>query len=76
MSVLVVPIDVSQVGDQDRKQQKVKVAVKAGEKVTAQVVDVAAGKAEVKLEVDGNQPLTVAIGPDNVSDDDIFNFKL
>jgi hypothetical protein len=75
MSVLVVPLDVSQVGDQERKQQKVKIAVKAGDKITAQVVDVAGGKAEVKLDVDAKQPLTVAIGPDNVSDEDIFNFQ-
>ncbi len=75
MSKLVIPIDVSQVEEADRGQQKVKVAAKIGEKVVSQVVAVKGGKAEVTLDVDGSKPLSLAIGPDNVSDQEIFNFQ-
>src|SRR6185295_9907231 len=75
MSKLVIPIDVSQVEDPDRGQQKVRVAARVGEKVVSQVVAVKSGKAEVTLDVDARQPLTIAIGPDNVSDQEIFNFQ-
>src|SRR4029078_646618 len=75
MSKLVIPIDVSQVKDSDRGQQKVRVAARIGEKVVSQVVSVKSGKAEVTLDVDARQPLTLAIGPDNVSDQELFNFQ-
>ena len=75
MSKLVIPIDVSQVKDSDRGQQKVRVAAKIGEKVVSQVVSVKSGKAEVTLDVDARQPMTLAIGPDNVSDQELFNFQ-
>jgi len=75
MSKLVIPIDVSQVTDADRGQQKVRVAAKVGEKVVSQVVAVKSGKAEVTLDVDAKQPMTLAIGPDSVSDQEIFNFQ-
>ena len=75
MSKLVIPIDVSQVKDSDRGQQKVRVAAKVGERVVSQVVSVKSGKAEVTLDVDASKPMTLAIGPDNVSDQDIFNFQ-
>ena len=75
MSVLVIPIDASQVAEGDRKQQRVKVAVKMGDKVTSQVVAVDAGKGEVKLEVDPKQELLIAVGPENVSDDELFHLQ-
>jgi hypothetical protein len=75
MSKLVIPIDASQIPDADRGQQKVKVAVQAGDKIISQVVAVKPGKAEVTLEVDPKQPLAIAIGPDTVADDEIFNFQ-
>ena len=75
MSKLVIPLDVSQVTDKDREQQKVRVAAKIGEKVVSQVVSVKNGKAEVTLDVDGSKPLSLAVGPDNVSDQELFNFQ-
>jgi len=51
MSKLVIPIDVSQVKDSDRGQQKVRVAAKVGERVVSQVVSVKSGKAEITLDV-------------------------
>jgi len=75
MSKLVIPIDVSQVTDTDRGQQKVKVAAKVGDKVVSDVVSVKDGKAEVTLDVDPKQSVSLAIGPDNVSDQEIFNFQ-
>lgn len=75
MSKLVIPIDVSQITDNDRDQQKVRVAAKVGEKIVSQVASVKSGKAEVTLDVDASKPLTLAIGPDNVSDQEIFNFQ-
>src|SRR5690349_3469011 len=75
MSKLVVPIDVSQVTDADRGQQKVKVAAKVGDKIVSQVVPVKNNTVEVTLEVDASQPLSLAVGPDTVSDQEIFNFQ-
>ena len=75
MSKLVIPIDVSQVTDTDRGQQKVKVAAKVGDKIVSDVVSVKDGKAEVTLDVDPKQSVSLAIGPDNVSDQEIFNFQ-
>lgn len=75
MSELVIPVDVSQVTDKERAQQRVKVAVQQGDKVTSQVVEVAAGKAEVRLNVDPKLPLTVAAGPESVADEDIFKLQ-
>src|SRR5262247_2650843 len=75
MSVLVIPIDASQVPEGDRGQQKVRVAAKMGDKLVSQVVAVKAGKAEVKLDVDSKQPLTIAVGPDNVTDEELFNLQ-
>src|SRR6185503_9452798 len=75
MSKLVIPIDVSQVKDSDRGQQKVRVAAKVGERVVSQVVSVKSGKDEITLDVDASKPLTVAVGPDNVSEQDLFNFQ-
>jgi hypothetical protein len=75
MSKLVIPIDVSQITDTDRGQQKVKVAAKVGEKIVSDVVSVKDGKAEITLDVDPKQAVTLAVGPDNVSDQEIFNFQ-
>src|SRR5678816_2526313 len=77
MSTLVIPIDASQVEDAERKQQKIKVAVAVGEgaKITSRVVTVESGKSEVKLEVDSKQSLTVAIGSDSASDEDLFRLQ-
>lgn len=73
MSVVIVPIDASQVPDQDRKQQRVKVAVQTRGGVRSQVVSVEGGKSEVKLEVEPGQAATIALGPDNVADADLFH---
>jgi hypothetical protein len=75
MSELVIPLDASQVPEGERGQQSVKVAVRAGDKVQSQVVKVTAGKAEVKLNVDAKQALSIAVGPDNVSDEEIFQLQ-
>jgi hypothetical protein len=48
MSTLIIPIDASQISDNERGQQKVKVAVRAGDKTTSQIVSVESGKAQVK----------------------------
>lgn len=74
MSSLVIPLDLSQVPEEERKQLKVKVAVDDGEKITSAVARVGA-KGEVKLEVDGKRPLTVAIGSDSASDEDLFRLQ-
>ena len=74
MSSLVIPLDMSQIPEEERKQLKVKVAVDDGEKITSTVVKVS-GKGEVKLEVDGKRSLTVAIGSDSASDEDLFRLQ-
>ena len=75
MSTLIIPIDASQVPANERGKQRVKVAVQEGNKTRSQIVAVEAGKAEVKLEVDPKQPLSLAIGPENASDEDIFHLQ-
>lgn len=75
MSELVIPIDVSQVTDKERGQQRVKVAVQQGDKVKSQIVAVDAGKAEVRLDVDPKSPVTIAAGPESVADEDIFKLQ-
>ena len=75
MSKLVIPIDVSQVTDTDRGQQKVKVAAKVGDKIVSQVIAVKGDATEVTLDVDASKPLSLAVGPDTVSDQEIFNFQ-
>ena len=74
MSSLVIPLDMSQIPEEERKQQKVKVAVNDGEKITSTVVKVGA-KDEVKLDVDEKRSLTVAIGADSASDEDLFRLQ-
>jgi hypothetical protein len=75
MSELTIPLDVSQVADNERGQQRVKVAIKEGDKVRTQIVSVAAGKAEVKLNVDSKQTLSIAVGPENVADEEMFHLQ-
>src|ERR671917_551857 len=75
MSELTIPLDVSQIADKERGQQRVKVAVKEGDKVKTQVVSVTSGKAEVKLNVGSKQTLSIAVGPENVSDEEIFRLQ-
>ena len=55
MSVLIVPIDASQVAQSERGQQKVKVAVQSGGKVRAQEVALQDGRAEVRFDVDSKR---------------------
>jgi hypothetical protein len=75
MSVLVIPIDASQVPEGDRKQQRVRVAVNDGSGVKSQIVAVEQGKAEIKLDVDPKQALSIAVGPESASDEDIFHMQ-
>jgi len=75
MSILVIPIDASQISEKERGQQKVKVAVREGGKVKSAVVSVEGGQAEVKLEVDPKRNLEIAVGPANASDEDIFRLQ-
>lgn len=75
MSTLIVPIDASQVPANERGQQRVKVAVQEGGKIHSQVVAVEGGKAEIKLDVDPKQPLSLAVGPESAADEDLFHLQ-
>src|SRR3954454_20079363 len=75
MSVLNLSIDASQIPAQDQKQQKVKIAVQQGRGTKSQVVAVAGGKAAVKFEVDPKQSASIAVGPENASDADMFHLQ-
>lgn len=75
MSVLIIPVDASKITDADRKQQRVKVAVQQRDVIKSQVISVEGGKAEVKFDVDPKQPVSVAVGPENASDEDIFHLQ-
>ena len=76
MPSLVIPIDASQLTADERKEQKVKVAVQERGKVKSKITAIdASGKGEIKLEVDSKQPLVVAVGPDTATDEDIFHLQ-
>jgi hypothetical protein len=75
MSELIIPIDASQVPESDRKQQRVRVAIRDQKGIKSQVVAVEQGKAEIKLDVDPKQNLSIAIGPESASDEDIFHLQ-
>ena len=51
MRSLVIPLDLSQIPEEERKQLKVKVAVDDGEKITSKLAKVG-GRDEITLEVD------------------------
>jgi len=75
MSVLVIPLDASQIAEGDRKQQSIRVAVDDGSGVKSQVVTVEKGQAQIKLDVDPKQTISIAVGPESASDDDIFHLQ-
>ncbi len=75
MSVLIIPIDASKIADADRKQQRVKVAVQQRDSVKSQIVAVDGGKAELKFDVEPKLPISIAVGPETASDQDIFNLQ-
>ncbi len=75
MSVIVVPIDSSQIPAPDRKQQRVRVAIQQGSTIRSQVVPVDDGKAEVRLDVDPQQAVAIAVGPESASDQDVFHLQ-
>lgn len=75
MSLLVVPVDASQVlPEQERKAQKIKVVVRQGDAVKSQPVSLEGGRGEVKLEVDPRHPLEVALGSASVPDAELLRF--
>jgi hypothetical protein len=75
MGVIIVPIDLSQIEESDRKQQRIKVAFQLSDGVKSLVVPVEAGKAEVRLEVDSKQSVNIAVGPESASDEEIFHLQ-
>lgn len=75
MSVLMIPVDASNIPEQDRKQQKVKVAVQQKDGVKSQIISLDGGRGEVKLDVDPKQTVSIAIGPATASDEDMFHLQ-
>src|ERR1700736_760206 len=72
MTQIKIPIDASGVPQNERGKQRVRVAVKHGDTVHSEVVSVESGKADVALNLDARGPLSVAVGPENVSAADLF----
>lgn len=75
MAALVIPLDASQIPDGERKEQRVRVGALIRGKIVSEVVTLERGKAEVKLNVDNKQPITVAVGPESASDEDLFHLE-
>jgi len=75
MSVLIVPIDASQIPAEQRKQRRIKIAIQQRNEIKSQVIPVESDHAEIKLEVDPKQAVSVAVGPDNIPDEDLFHFQ-
>src|SRR5262245_8069412 len=74
MSSLIIPLDLSQIPEEERKQLKVKVAVDDGEKIISKIAK-PSGRDEITLEVDGKRSLTVAVGSDSASDEDLIRLQ-
>ena len=72
MTAITVPIDASQIPEQERGKQNVRVAVRAGKEVHSKVVSVKSGRASAKFEIDAGGPVTIGVGPESASAEDIF----
>jgi hypothetical protein len=75
MSKLIVPIDASQIASAEREGQRLRVAVQTVEGVRSQIVSVGADRTEVTLDVDPARAISVAIGPADATDDDMFHLQ-
>jgi len=72
MSSINVPIDASQIPEQERGKQRLRVAAKSGKKIVSEVVSVTTGRATAKLEMDTTETVTIAVGPESSSAADLF----
>jgi hypothetical protein len=76
MSVLTVSLDSSQLSPEERKQQKVKVAILAADgKLQSRVVSVEKERTDVRFEVDERATLDVAVGPDEAADEELHKLQ-
>lgn len=76
MATLIVALDARQIAVTERKQQKIKVALQGPDgKVLSKVVPVTEEKVQVSFDVDQKVPFTVAIGPADSTDDEIFKLQ-
>jgi hypothetical protein len=75
MSKLNLSIDASQIAAADQKQQRVKVAVQQGTAIKSQIVAIQGGAAKVTLDVDPKQTASIAVGPENATDEDVFHLQ-
>jgi hypothetical protein len=73
MSTITIPVNAQAVPEQQRTQTQVRVAIKCGAKIDSKVVSVTGGQAEAQFDVDGNGPVTIAVGPEATSAADLFN---
>ena len=73
MSTISVQIDATQVPAQQREAQRIRVAARSGERTSSTVVSVASGKATAKLNSEGSGPITIAVGPESSTADELFN---
>ena len=72
MTTIKVPVDATQIPESERGKQKVRVALRAGDKITSHVVSVEAGRAEAEFSVDASGPVTIAVGPEASDAADLF----
>jgi len=72
MSIISVPIDASQIPEQERNKQRVRVAAQSGKQIVSEVVSVASGRATAKFELDTAGAVTIAVGPESSPAADLF----
>lgn len=73
MAVLVVSLDARQLPADERKQQRIKVAVQGVEgKTQSHIVAVDGDKLDVRFDVDQKTSLQIAVGPADAADDELF----
>jgi hypothetical protein len=72
MPTIIVPIDASQIPAANRGAQSIKVAVQDATGIKSQTLKVTDGKAQATLDFDGKSTASVAVGPANSADADLF----
>jgi hypothetical protein len=76
MADLIISLDTRQITPEERKQQRIKVAVQtADDKIHSQIIAVDSERKEVRFDVDEKKAVDIAIGPDEAVDGDLFKLQ-
>ncbi len=76
MAELIVVLDTREIAPEERRQQRIKVAVQAADgKIHSQIIGVDSEMQEVRFDIDERKPAEIAVGPDEARDIDLFKLQ-